>query len=85
MILWIFYDILDINIAGIPYIPSPYPYVFLWTPSKALVRSSNLGYMGLYVLLLPPGWTAGIRYDPLRLQVYVSICVYTECAYSSST
>lgn len=28
MILWLFYDILDINIAGILYIPSPYLYVF---------------------------------------------------------
>lgn len=28
MIPWLFYDILDINIAGILYIPSPYLYVF---------------------------------------------------------
>lgn len=49
MIPWLFHDILDINIAGIPYIPSPYLYVFSQPPSKALVRSSNLGYTVLCV------------------------------------
>lgn len=83
MILWLSCDILDINIVGIPYIPSPYPYAILWTPSKVLVRSSNLGYMGLYVHPLSPSWTGRICYDPLT--VYVSVCVYIMSVYGSST
>lgn len=79
MIPWLFYDILDINIAGIPHIPSPCLYVFAQPPSKALVRSPNLGYTCAPCLFLPPSWTAGIFNDPLWLRARACLRVRTAC------
>lgn len=76
MIRWPFCDILDINIAGILYIPSPYPYAFLPSPSKATVKPSNLRNMGLCVFPLPASRIEGICCDPLRLCVCVCLHVY---------
>lgn len=71
---WLFYDILDINIAGIPYILSPHPHVFSLNPLKVLVRYSNLEWLIFSVLLCFPVGHKGysmIHSDSIYVCIYI--------------